>query len=158
MICGLRHRNQRRLDPKPSAFDARLGRQLRGSLECLDELRTAIGISRVVERVDADEDVVGAEHFRPCERERQHHGIARRHVGRRNRIRDRPALRHLAIAEQGRSAERREIDRQSRDALSRRALRRPCATPESRGRDAVRISPSARKCRSPASRASAPAV
>ena len=93
------------------AFDARLGRERRGSLERLDELRPAIGISRIVERIDADEDVVRAQHFRPRQRQRQHHRVARGHVGRRDGIRIGSALRHLAVAEQRRSAERREIDR-----------------------------------------------
>ena len=46
----------------------------------------AVGIARIVERVDADDDVVGAEHLGPAERERQEHGVARRHVGRGNLV------------------------------------------------------------------------
>src|SRR5687767_6844312 len=55
---SLRHRNERRLNAKLRAFDSRFGRKPGCSLECLDELGPAIGISRVVERVDADEDVI----------------------------------------------------------------------------------------------------
>src|SRR5262245_42246414 len=67
-LC-LRHRYQRRLDAEAAALDASLRRERRGPLEGLDELGTAIGVTRIVERIDADEDVVRAQHFGPRQRE-----------------------------------------------------------------------------------------
>ncbi len=78
----LRHRDERRLNAKAPAFDAGLGRQPGRVLERLDELRPAIGIAGVVEGVDADEDIAGAQHLRPRQRQRQHHRIASRHIRR----------------------------------------------------------------------------
>ena len=73
------------------AVHARRGRQRRQLLEGGDELRTAIRIARVIERVHADDDVVRAEHLGPAERQRQEDGVARRHVGRRDLVADRSA-------------------------------------------------------------------
>ena len=112
MICSLRHRNQRSLDAEPATFNSRFRCKRRRSLECLDELGPAIGIAGVVERVHANEDVIGPEHFCPREGERQHDRIPRGYIGRRYRAGMRPVLGHLAIPEQRRAAERREINRQ----------------------------------------------
>ena len=65
----------------PCAFDAGLGRQLRQPFERRDELGPAVGVTGVVERVHADEDVMSVQCFRPRERERQEHRVAGRHVG-----------------------------------------------------------------------------
>ena len=131
---GLRHRDQRRANAKAAAFDASLRRKPGEVLECLDELRPAIRIARVVERVHANEDVVRAEHFRPCQRQRQHDGIARRHIRRRNRVRRRAALRHLSVAEQRGTAERRQVDADFAMRLTSQRLRNV-----SRGENLVRV-------------------
>ena len=66
---------------KPRAFDAGLGGDVGEPLERGDEFGPAVGIAGVVDRVDAAEDVARAEHFGPAQRERQHDGVARGHVG-----------------------------------------------------------------------------
>ena len=77
--------------------------------KAVDEFRPAVGVAGVIHGVDADEDVVRAEHLAPGERQREEHRVARRHVG------DRDAggrrLRHgdASVGER-RTAERREID------------------------------------------------
>ena len=53
------------MNAESPAFDAGFRRKAGGSLERLDELGTAVGIAGVVERVDADENVVGARAPRP---------------------------------------------------------------------------------------------
>src|SRR5262245_60509237 len=57
--------DQRRVNGEGPAFHAGLGRQPRQVLEGADVLGTAVGIAGVVERVDADENVRGANHLRP---------------------------------------------------------------------------------------------
>ena len=63
-----------------SSTPARVAR-LAMLLERRDEFRPAVRIAGVVDGVDADEDVVRAEHLGPGQRERQEHRVARRHVG-----------------------------------------------------------------------------
>src|SRR5262245_34910768 len=68
----LRHRDQRGVDPeRETAFDTRLRSEVGGSLERFEELRPAVGISRVVEGIRADEDVSGADRFAPGHRVRE---------------------------------------------------------------------------------------
>ena len=66
-----------------------LGRQVRHAFVGLDELRAAVRIARVIQRVHADEDVRAFQHLGPGQREREENGVARRHIG------DRNAVRHL---------------------------------------------------------------
>ena len=79
---GLGKLNERRAnrDAGPS-FDAGFRGQITHVLEGLNELGPAIGIAGIIESVDADEDVVGLEHFGPGEGEGEEDSIARRHVG-----------------------------------------------------------------------------
>src|SRR5687768_378618 len=49
---SFRHRNQRRPNAELFPFDAGPGSQLSCTLECLDELRPAVGIAGIVERID----------------------------------------------------------------------------------------------------------
>ena len=60
---------QRRVDREALALDPRLGREIRQLLERGDELGPAIGIARIIERVDADEDVARAARLGQAERE-----------------------------------------------------------------------------------------
>ena len=66
-------------NPRPStpALVARFASACKG----LEELRPAVRIARIVDGVDADEDVARAEHLGPAERERQKQRVARGHVG-----------------------------------------------------------------------------
>ena len=87
-ISALRQSQQRRVDLQArAALDAGFGRQVRHALVGLDELGTAVGIARVVERVHADEDVGRFQHLGPRQRERKEDGVARRDVGDGNAVR-----------------------------------------------------------------------
>ena len=61
--------------------------------ERCDELRPAIRIAGIVQRVHADDDVGCADDFGPAERKREHDRVPRRHVGGRN-----PGRSEIAIA------------------------------------------------------------
>ena len=76
----LRQRDQRSTNVKAAAVDARFRGQSRHPLERLDVLGPAVWIAGVVQRIDADEEVAGAQHFSPRQRQRQEHRIARGHV------------------------------------------------------------------------------
>src|SRR4029079_11807273 len=56
-----RHVHERRMHVEIYSFRP----EARGSLKTFDELRPAIRISTVIERVDADENVIAIEHLRP---------------------------------------------------------------------------------------------
>src|SRR5215213_7592310 len=86
---ALAEMEQRRLDAHGrGTLDAAARGEVGHVLERLDVLGTAIGIARVVERVDADEDVGGAEYLRPGEAEGEEDRVARRDVGDGNALRD----------------------------------------------------------------------
>ena len=63
---ALRQRDERRLHAKSGAFDTCTRRKRCERLEGMDEFGPAIGVTGVVERVDADDDVRGLEHFGPA--------------------------------------------------------------------------------------------
>ena len=72
-----------------------------GALEGADELRPAVRVARVVDRVDADHEIPGAEHLGPPEGKREEHGVARRDVRGRDVCRIQGAVfRHVASARQ----------------------------------------------------------
>ena len=96
MMSALRGRDERRVDVEARAFDAGARGQGRERFERADELGTAIGISGIVEGVDADENVARVEHLGPAERESEKDRIARGHVGLWNLGR-----RQIAIARNG---------------------------------------------------------
>ena len=62
--------------PEVKIIMAHLGHPFEGG----DILRPAIGIAAVVDRVDANEDVGGRQHFSIGQRQRQKHRVARGHV------------------------------------------------------------------------------
>ena len=66
------------------AFDTGFGCQVGHLLEGGEVFRPAIRVARVVDRVDPDEYVVATQHLGPGQSERQHDGVARRHIGDRN--------------------------------------------------------------------------
>src|SRR5579885_745809 len=57
--------DERRVDGEALSLHAGAGGQLRQPAEGLDEGRTAVRIARVVDGVDADENVMGLQHLRP---------------------------------------------------------------------------------------------
>src|SRR6185369_17973690 len=65
----------------PPLLDAGPGGETGHALEGLQVLRPAVRVTRVVERVDRDEDVFGAEDLGGREREREEDGVPRRDVG-----------------------------------------------------------------------------
>ena len=108
---GLAERDERRVNPEARALDAVAGAEVRDTLEGGDELGPAVGIAGVVERVDADHDVVRAEHFGPSHRERQEDRVARRHVGGRDRLRVEVAsARDVEVRGERRSADRPKVE------------------------------------------------
>ena len=66
------------------AFDTGLCRQVGHLLEGGEVFRPAIRVTRVVDRVDPDENIIAAQYLGPGQSQRQHDGVARRHIGDRN--------------------------------------------------------------------------
>src|SRR5262245_47947157 len=64
--------NERGVNVKARTLDASASRQRCQRLEGADEFRATVGIARVVERIDSDEEVVGIERLCPakCNREK----------------------------------------------------------------------------------------
>src|SRR4051794_19358954 len=62
------------------ALDTSFGRQVGHPLECTNELRPAVRITRVVDRVHSDEDVRSTRNFRIGECKREKNGVARWHI------------------------------------------------------------------------------
>ena len=86
---GFGHLNQRRVDAKlHRAFDAGFGRQVREPFERRDELRPAVRVAGVVDRVHTDEQVGRPHHFSISQRQREKHRVAGRHIGDRNAFGD----------------------------------------------------------------------
>jgi len=79
--AGFGHFDQRRpnMDAR-GAFNAGPGGEIAEGFEGVDELRAAIGVTGIVESVDADEDVLGAQDFSPGESEREKNRVAGGHV------------------------------------------------------------------------------
>jgi hypothetical protein len=59
--------NKRGVDVEITALDPRLGRQTGHVFKSGNEFRPAVRVTRVVHRVDADENIPGAQHLRPAE-------------------------------------------------------------------------------------------
>src|SRR5262249_37228846 len=60
--------NKRRVNVETySPFNTRFRRKIRRSLKGFDVFGSAIGISAVIERIDADEYIAGLQHFGPSE-------------------------------------------------------------------------------------------
>ena len=83
-----RQQDQRSMDSESLAFHAGFRCELGKIFKRRDELRPAIRIAAVIERVDADEDIGRVKHFRARERVREKNGVSRRHISDRNAGRD----------------------------------------------------------------------
>ena len=68
------------MNAETCALDAGFRRDRRQHLERPDEFRTAVRISRVVERVHANHEIVRIERFRPGQRQGQKDRVARGNV------------------------------------------------------------------------------
>src|SRR5678815_1796107 len=100
------------MDGEVVALDPRLGGDVGEILERGDKLRTAIGIARIVERVDPDVEVPCPGCFGPAEADREEDGVPSRHVGDRDST-DLLVLRNLAVPRQRRPAEKAKIERKN---------------------------------------------
>src|SRR5262249_56731777 len=113
--------DERRVDAKAAAtFDAGLRGEIGEALEGFDELRTAVGIARVVEGVDADEDVLRPLHLRPPQGMREEEGVPRRHVGDGDACADRllaPPLGNVDVRGEGGAADGAEVETQNQMRL-----------------------------------------
>ena len=107
----LGHVQQRRVDGKTLALDARLRRNIREALEFVDELRPAIGIAGIIERIHTDVNVARAARFAQAQRKAQEDRVARWHVGNRDPL-THPILRDIDVAGQRRAAESPQVERQ----------------------------------------------
>src|SRR5829696_6298954 len=106
---GLRELDERREDAQGPPLDARPGGQRGEPFERLQEFRTAIRISGVIERVHANHDRLRAAHLRERHREREEYGVPRGDVGRRNgAFVERPIFRNRAVADERGAAELRQ--------------------------------------------------
>ncbi len=96
-----------------SAFDAGLGRQVGQALEGLDVFGAAIGISAVIDGIDAHEDVGRPDGLGKGQGQGEQHRVPRRDVGHRDAFRHgvgRPVLGHVQRVGQGAAAQLRQID------------------------------------------------
>src|SRR5690606_14799322 len=111
---------KRRVNAERLSFGAFLRREPRSLGEAGDELRPAIRITGIIERVDANEDVMRADRLRPAEREREEDEIARGNVSYRNVVAAADALlRHVEIIGERGAAELAQVERE--DDVPRRA-------------------------------------
>jgi len=74
---GFRRFDERHVNLKASAFDSGFCSEVCEILKRFDEFWSAIGITTVINRVYAEKNVVGANHFRPGKRVREKDGVAR---------------------------------------------------------------------------------
>src|SRR5664279_3248178 len=84
----LRHLDQWCVNLEMRAFQAGFGGKVRELFKCGNELGPAIGIAAVIERINANENVEGADDFRPSQCVGKEDGIARRDVSDWNPLRD----------------------------------------------------------------------
>jgi len=111
---GLSHLNQRSANRNVRAiFHARFGGQTRHFFERPDKFWPTVWISRIVERIHADEDVRRRKNVSVSKRKSEKDGVARRYIGRRNaayHIVMMAILWDFRVARQGRAAQYTQID------------------------------------------------
>src|SRR5262245_6412854 len=106
------------------ALNTRLCRQIRHPGERLDVLGTAVRVTAIVKRVDAQENIAGSENLRPRESNCKKNGVPRRNIGNRNAlVRQVTSLRNVDVGCQGRPAEGSQVDR---DDLVLNGSQAPC--------------------------------
>ena len=121
---GLGHVLERGVDAETLALDPGLGRERGHVLERGDEFGAAIGIARIIERIDPDYQVARARGFRPAQRQAEEDRVARGHIGDGDVVAD-AVLRHVDIGGQRRTAERAQIERQHDVPLGAERVRDP---------------------------------
>ena len=105
------------MEPEDVALDTGLGREIGEALELGDKLRPAVGIARIIERIDADVDVARAVRFGEPEREAEEDRVARRNVGDRYSLAQ-AVLRDRDVAGQRRPSKGAKIERQDHMTVS----------------------------------------
>ena len=114
---GLGHRDQGGADRDPAPLDGGLRRQVRHRLEGAEVLRAAVGVARVVQGVDADEDVPRVQHLRIGQRVGEEDRVPRRDVGHGDAAADLAGVAPLGdrdVRGQRRAAEGAQVDRDQR--------------------------------------------
>src|SRR3546814_9331123 len=106
---------QRSVNTERIALYPRLGAKPRGFGKAGDELGPTIGITRIIERIDADEYVLRARSFCARDSQRQEDKVSRRDIGNRYAWRE-AGLWYHDVRRQRRTAETREIERAHRMA------------------------------------------
>ena len=107
-------RQERGVDPEPAVlFDSGARGQIGELLERAKKLGPAVGIARVIDAIDADENVKRPEGLGPCEGEAEEDGVPRRDVGDRNPVRHHvfgPVLGNFRVRSERTAAEAAEVD------------------------------------------------
>src|SRR5574340_985818 len=76
--------DERRMDMEGAAFHRGAGGEIGHFLEGREILRPAVRVARVIHRIDADENLLAAQHLGPGQCQGEHDGVARRDIGGRN--------------------------------------------------------------------------
>ena len=112
------------MDGEAVPLDAGLGRLVGEIFERFDEGGATVGVAGIIERVDADEQVVRARRLGPGEREAQEHRVARGDVGDGNALAH-PVLGHVDIVGERAAAEGRQVERQDDVPIRKRGRDAP---------------------------------
>ncbi len=129
------------------AFDPGPGGQVRQRLERPEELRPAIRITRIVDAVDPDEDIEGAERLGPGQGQREEDRVPGGYIGDRDSLRDGLFGRSLGTSRSGRegaAAEAAQVDFELDMSNDAQGTRDPARGFELDRRAAVRIARSGR--------------
>ena len=76
------------MDGHLPALHSGAGRQISHFFKCVDELWSAIRITRIIHSINAKEDMPGTKHFCPSQRVSQEHCISGGDIGDRNLVDD----------------------------------------------------------------------
>src|SRR4030095_182143 len=100
-----------------STLYSRLRGQMGQLFKCLEKARPAVGVPGIVDGIDADENVLGSEHFTPTQCEGKEYRVPRGDVGDGYLGRHLPqvaALRHLDVGGESGAANRPEVEAHER--------------------------------------------
>ena len=105
--------DQRRANPDPVSFHARLGGEVGHGLEGFDIFGPAIRVAGIIDGVHADEDIPAAAHLGHRQGIGQKDGVACRHIGDGHALRhglQRAVLGHVDTVRQRRAADGPQVD------------------------------------------------
>jgi hypothetical protein len=95
---SFRQLDQGRMNLKPSALNPGFCSKVGQGFERFDEFRAAIGVAAIIDRIDAEKNVIGWDYFGPGKRISEENRVACGHVSDWNAAPDlffRPLLRHI---------------------------------------------------------------